>query len=133
MTSARSVTPGGSGFPVRWYGGFAVAEPPAGKRSLSATALVGELCAVLDAGAPGLIIYLPGPGVYDSATLDALMRAARRARGWRSWLRLVSPDAGVRRLVRLVALDDVMPVYASVTAAVAAATSEAAVAGRSAI
>jgi hypothetical protein len=67
--------------------------------------------------------------VYDSASLDALMRAARRARGWRSWLRLVSPDAGVRRLVRLVALDEVMPVYASVTAAVEAATFEAAAAG----
>ena len=53
------------------------------------------------------------------------MRVARRARGWGAWLRLVIPDAGVRRVVRLVALNQVMPVHASVTAAVGAATLEA--------
>jgi hypothetical protein len=40
------------------------------------------------------------------------MRSARRARGWGSWLRLVVPDPGVRNVVRLVALDEVMPVPA---------------------
>ena len=101
-------------------------EPTAGKRFLSAAALAGELCAVLDAGAEGLIVYLPGTSVFDSACLDTLMRVARRARGWGTWLRLVIPDAGVRRVVRLVALNQVMPVHASVTAAVGAATLEAA-------
>jgi anti-anti-sigma regulatory factor len=84
-------------------------------------------CAVLDAGAPGLIVDLPGTRVCDSACLDALMRTARRARGWGAWLRLVVPDPGARRLVRLVALDEVMPVHASVTGAVAAAAWETAV------
>jgi hypothetical protein len=51
--SERGVIPGGSGFPVRWFGGFAVVELPAGKGFFSAPALAGELCAVLDAGAPG--------------------------------------------------------------------------------
>jgi anti-sigma B factor antagonist len=101
-------------------------EPPAGKCLLTATALAGELCAVLDAGAAGLIVYLPGTSVFDSACLDTLMRAARRARGWGAWLRLVIPDAEVRRVVRLVALNQVMPVHASVTAAVGAAALEAA-------
>ena len=121
---ARDVIPDSSGFPVRWFGGLAVVELPAGRSFLHAQALAGELCAVLDAGAPGLIVDLPGTSVCDSAYLDALMRAARRARGWGSWLRLVIPDPGVRRVVRLVALDDVMPVHASVTAAVAAAARE---------
>ena len=102
-------------------------EPPAGKRFLTATALAGELCAVLDAGAEGLIVYVPGTCVFDSAVLDTLMRVARRARGWGTWLRLVIPDVGVRRMVRLVALNQVMPVHASVTAAVGAAVTEAAV------
>jgi hypothetical protein len=53
------------------------------------------------------------------------MRAARRARGWGSWLRLVISDPGARRVVRLVALDEVMPVHASVTDAVAAAARQA--------
>jgi hypothetical protein len=54
------------------------------------------------------------------------MQAARRARGWGSWLRLVVPDAGARSVVRLVALDEVMLVYASVNGALAAAAREAA-------
>jgi anti-sigma B factor antagonist len=125
MMSACDVSPGGSGFPVRWFGRFAVVELPAGRSTLTAPAIAGELCAALDAGAPGLIIELPGTSAYDSASLDALMRAARRARDWGSWLRLVVQDPGVRKVVRLVALDEVMPVSASVTGAVAAATREA--------
>jgi len=58
------------------------------------------------------------------------MRSARRARGWGSWLRLVVPDPGVRKMVRLVALDEVMPVHASVTGAIAAAREAAIVGGR---
>jgi anti-sigma B factor antagonist len=123
---ARGVIPGGSGFPVRWFGGFAVVELPAGGDFLTPPALAGELCAVLDAGAAGLIADLPGAGVCDSACLDALMRAARRARGWGSWLRLVVRDPGARKMVRLVSLDEVMPVHASVTGAVEAAAREAA-------
>jgi anti-sigma B factor antagonist len=109
-----------------FIGGFAVVELPADRDCFTAPALAGELCAVLDAGAAGLIVELPGTGACDSACLDALMRVARRARGWGSWLRLVIPDPGVRRMVRLVALDEVMPVHASVTGAVAVAAWEAA-------
>jgi anti-anti-sigma regulatory factor len=101
-------------------------EPPAGQPFLTPAALAGELCAVLDAGAEGLIVCLPGTCVFDSVCLDTLMRVARRARGWGTWLRLVIPDPGVRRVVRLVALNQVMPVHASVTAAVGAAALEAA-------
>jgi anti-sigma B factor antagonist len=112
--NTRGFIPGSSGFPVRWFDEFAVVELPANGKFLTAPALAGELCAALDAGAAGLIADLPGAGVCDSACLDALMRAARRARGWGSWLRLFIPDPGMRRVVRLVALDEVMPVYASV-------------------
>jgi anti-sigma B factor antagonist len=126
---ARGVIPGGSGFPVRWFGGFAVVELPAGGDFLTPPALAGELCAVLDAGAAGLIADLPGAGACDSACLDALMRAARRARGWGAWLRLVVRDPGARKVVRLVALDGLMPVHASVTGAVQAAAREEAATG----
>jgi anti-anti-sigma regulatory factor len=124
--SARGVIPGSSGFPVRWFGGFAVLELPAGGGFPTPATLASELCAVLDAGAAGLIVYLPGTGVCDSAFLGDLMRAARRARGWGSWLRLVIPDPGMRKVVRLVALDAVMPVHTSVIGAIAAAGREAA-------
>ena len=93
--SARGVIPGGSGFPVRWLAD-SVAELPAG-RGRSSPVLAGELCAVLDAGAAGLIVDLPSTSVCDSASLDALMRVARRARGWGAWLRLAVPDRGCAR------------------------------------
>ena len=125
VMSARGVIPDGSGFPVRWLGGFAVVELPAHGGLLTSPALAGQVCAVLDAGGAGLIAVLPGAGACDSSGLDALMRAARRARGWGSWLRLVVRDAGARKVVRLVALDEVMPVHRSVTAAVQAAAREA--------
>jgi anti-anti-sigma regulatory factor len=129
VMSACGVIPGGSGFPVRWVGGFAVVELPAGRGFLTPPALAGEVCAVLDAGATGLIANLPGAGACDSSCLDALMRTARRARGWGSWLRLVVRDPSARTVVRLVALDEVMPVHASVTGAVEAAAREAASSG----
>ena len=129
VISARGV-PGSSGVPVRWSGGFAVVELPSGRGFPTASALAGELCAVLEAGAAGLIVDFPSTSVCDSACLDALMRSARRARGWGSWLRLVVPDPGVRNVVRLVALDEVMPVHASVTGAIAAAREAAMVGGR---
>jgi anti-sigma B factor antagonist len=122
--STRDVSPGSPGFSVRWLGRFAVVRAPANPLFLTAAALVGELCAVLEAGAPGLIVELPGTRVYDSTRLSALMRAARRARGWGTWLRLVIPDAGVRQVAQLVALDEVMPVHATVSAAVGAAILE---------
>jgi anti-sigma B factor antagonist len=122
MVIPRIVIPESSGFPIRWFGGFAVVELPPGRSFLTAPALAGELCAALDEGnAAGLIVDLSGSGVCDSTRLDALMRAARRARGRGSWLRLVILDPGVRTMVRLLALDDVMPVHASVAEAVATA------------
>jgi anti-anti-sigma factor len=124
VMSARGVIRDGSGFSVRWFRRFAIAELTADRGLLTPPALAGELCAVLDAGAAGLIIDLPTPGACDSACPDALMRAARRARGWGSWLRLVVRDPGARKVVRLVALDGVMPVHASATGAVAAAARE---------
>jgi anti-anti-sigma regulatory factor len=121
----RSVIPGSSGFPVRWTSGIAIVELPAGRNFPTAPALAGELYAALDAGAAtGLIVDLSSSRVSDSSRLDALMRAARQARGWGSWLRLVIPDPDARKLVRLVALDDVMPVHTSVSDAIAAAGRE---------
>jgi anti-anti-sigma regulatory factor len=124
--SARGAVPDSFGFPVRWFDKFAVAELPAGKSFVTAPALAANSARSRMRVLRGLIVDLPAGGVCDSACLDALLRAARRARGWGSWLRLVIPDAGVRRVVRLVALDEVMPVHASVTGAVAAAAREAA-------
>jgi anti-sigma B factor antagonist len=125
LVIARNAIPGSFGFPVRWFGRFAVVDLSADRNFLTTPALAGELCAALDEGdAAGLIVDLSNGGVCDSSRLDALMRAARRARARGSWLRLVIPDAGVRKMVRLVALDEVMPIHPSILDAVAAAGRE---------
>lgn len=60
--TAPTVVPDSSGFPVRWFGGFAVVELPAGRNFLTTPVLAGELGAALDDGdAAGLIIDLSRP------------------------------------------------------------------------
>ena len=61
MMSERGVIPGRSGSRVRWFGGYTIVELPAGGGFLTPPALAGELCAVLDAGAAGLV-NRPPPG-----------------------------------------------------------------------
>jgi anti-anti-sigma regulatory factor len=123
--TAPNVIPDNSGFPVRWFGGIAVVELPTGRSFLTAPVLAGDLCAALDDGdAAGLIVDLSSSGVCDASRLGALMRAARRARDRGSWLRLVIPDPGARKMARRVAPDEVMPVHASVGEAIAAAGRE---------
>jgi anti-sigma B factor antagonist len=104
--------------------GCAVVGWPAGTGLLTAPDIAGVLCAVLDSGGLGLIVDMSGAGFFDAECLGSLVRAARRARGWGSWVRVVVPDPHVRRVVRLVSLDEVMPVHASVAEAVAAAGRE---------
>ena len=126
---ARDFGQGGPGFQIRRYGGFAIMEWPARHDVLTAAALAGELCSVLDEGGPGLIVDLSGTGFCDSECLGALMQVARRARGWQSWLRVVIPDHAARTMAQLVTLDQVMPVHASVADAVTAACLETITAG----
>ena len=126
---ARDFGQGRPGCQIRRFGGFAIMEWPAGRDVLTAAALAGELCAVLDEGVPGLIVDLSGAGFGDSECLSALMRVARRPRGWQAWLQVVLPDHAARTMARLVALDEVMPVHASVAEAVTAACPETITAG----
>ncbi|HEY0932722.1 MAG TPA: hypothetical protein VGD91_03180 [Trebonia sp.] len=56
----------------------------------------------------------------DSVDLEVLLRTAKRARGWGSWLRLIVPDPDARKLVRLLTRNEAVPVHASVTGALAA-------------
>jgi hypothetical protein len=87
----------GSGFPVRRFVGCAVVGRRAGTGLPSAPAIAGVLCAVLDSGGLGLIVDMSGAGFFDAECLGSLVRAARRARGWGSWVRVVVPDPHVRR------------------------------------
>ena len=91
--------------------------------------LVGEadvttrvLTEVLDAEAAKkprlLLVDVSGLAFIDSAALHQIVRAHRRLRADGCVLALVSPSPGVARVLQLSALDQVIPVHASVEEAV---------------
>ena len=91
--------------------------------------LVGEadvttrvLTEVLDAEAAKkprlLLVDVSGLAFIDSAALHQIVRAHRRLHADGCVLALVSPSPGVARVLQLSALDQVIPVYASVEEAV---------------
>jgi anti-sigma B factor antagonist len=59
----------------------------------------------------------------DAAGLGALVSAARLVTGEDGWLRLADASPMLRRMLRILGLTDVLPVYESVRAAVAAGVS----------
>lgn len=115
---------GGAGWPalpVSRVGGCVVAALPAEIDLVNGLDIRDGLCAVIDGCEQGLIVDMSATSFCGSTGLAVLLRAYRRAQGRGMWLRLVVPHPHVRRLVRLVALDGLMPVDVSVAAAVAAA------------
>jgi hypothetical protein len=62
-------------------------------------------------GCGGLVVQLPGAGLCDSGVPGRADAVGPAGAG------LVVPDAGVRRVVRLVVLDEVMPVGGALAAA----------------
>jgi anti-sigma B factor antagonist len=117
--SEDAAVPGRPEFLVHQFEGCAVLRLPAETDSFTAPAISGELCALLDSGMRGLIVDMSDTGLCDAACLGSLVRAARRAQGWGSWIRLVIPDQHARKVARLVSLDGLMPVHGSVAEAVA--------------
>jgi RNA polymerase sigma-70 factor (sigma-E family) len=117
----RDLSAAGAGLPVRRVDGCAVAALPDELDLVNALEIRGRLCAVIDSAAPGLIVDMSATSFCDSTGLAVLLRAYRRAQARGVWLRLVVPHPHVRKMVRLVSLDGLIPVYTSVAEAVAAA------------
>jgi RNA polymerase sigma-70 factor (sigma-E family) len=122
----RDPSAAGPGLPVRRVDGYAAAALPDEIDLVNALEIRDGLCAVIDSVATGLIVDMSATSFCDSTGLAVLRRAYRRAQARGVWPRLVVPHPHVRKIVRLVALDGLIPVHTSVAEAVAAARREAA-------
>lgn len=66
-----------------------------------------------------VVVDLSETAFLDAMALGAIVGAARRARGWGGWLRLVSPRPTVEKMLHVTGLDRTFGLYETVTDAVA--------------
>lgn len=66
-----------------------------------------------------VILDLSGLTFADSSVLGLFAGSAQQARSTGGWLRLVSPQRPIERMLRITSLDTVLPVFASVELAAA--------------
>jgi anti-anti-sigma factor len=106
-------------FTLAWSGQVAVVTA-AGEIDISnAEGFRDVLLSALNAGAAGLVADLTPTTFLDSAGVTALVRAARRATATDATLRLAVTARPVLRVLSLVGIDRLIPVYPSLADALA--------------
>ncbi|WP_435798271.1 STAS domain-containing protein [Streptomyces antibioticus] len=71
-----------------------------------------------DAVPPRIVVDLGGVTFMDSSGINVLIAAHQRVAGARGWLRIAGAQESVRRLLRLVGVDALIPCHAGVEQAV---------------
>ena len=104
-------------FPTTWSGQTAVIAAAGEIDLTNAESLRDALLSALNAGAPGLIVDLTATTFLDSAGVTALVRASRRASASDAALALAVTAPAVLRVLNLVGIDQLIPVYPSVVTA----------------
>jgi stage II sporulation protein AA (anti-sigma F factor antagonist) len=104
-------------FPTRWSGRTAVIAAAGEIDLTNAESLRDALLSALNTGAPGLIVDLTATTFLDSAGVTALVRASRRASASDAALALAVTAPAVLRVLNLVGIDQLIPVYPSVATA----------------
>lgn len=107
-------------YPVEWLGHQAIVALPDYLDASNAVPAGEELLAVISRGAGVLIVDMTATASCDQAGADAMVRAWRRAIGNGTQLRLVAPAPIVRRVLAVNGLDQLVSVYPSREAAIAA-------------
>ena len=100
-------------FPVEVVDGVPIVTAP---EEIDITNAAGLQAALLDAAGPGsamVVVDMSGTRFCDSAGLNALVTADRRARADGGEIRLVAVGEAVARVVALTGVDRVVAVYAS--------------------
>lgn len=69
---------------------------------------------------PGAVVDLGRVAFMDSSGINALITAHQTAEANGAWLRLAAPQQAVRRVLELVGVDELIPSYPTVAAALAA-------------
>lgn len=83
-----------------------------------------DLLSVLNRGAAMLIVDMGGTTFCDSAGVNALVRAHKRATADGGQIRLVAPAPAVRRVLAITGVDRLMDVYPTVAASLAGAADQ---------
>jgi anti-sigma B factor antagonist len=108
-------------FPVVWLSKVAVITLPVEIDIANADQVRDDLLSVLNRGAATLIVDMGGTTFCDSAGVNALVRAHKRATANGSELRLVISAPAVQRVLDITGVDHLMDIYPSVAASLAAA------------
>lgn len=104
-------------FETRRHGDHTVIAVTGDLDALSAPRLRDQLIEALEGGRRQILVDLTGCTFIDSSGLSALVSALKRVRALGGDLALVCPPGNVRRLVEVVALDQVFVIYDSPEAA----------------
>jgi anti-sigma B factor antagonist len=111
----------GERFPVVWLSKVAVVTLPVEIDIANADQVRDDLLSVLNRGAATLIVDMGGTTFCDSAGVNALVRAHKRAAANDSQMRLVVSAPAVRRVLDITGVDHLMDIYPSVAASLAGA------------
>lgn len=106
-------------YPVRWAGRLAVVMLPGEIDVANAPAILGKLLSVLDREPVTLIVDMTATTFCDSAGVNAVLRAYKRASAAGIELRLVMPVPAVRRVFTVTGLDRLIDTYPSLAASLA--------------
>lgn len=109
----------GTSYPVSWIGKVAVVTLPAEIDVTNADSVRDELLSVVNEGAVTLIADMSTTAFCDSAGVDALVRAFRRATESGGAMKLVAATPAVRRVLAITGVDRLVAVYPSVAASLA--------------
>jgi anti-sigma B factor antagonist len=108
-------------FPVVWLSKVAVVTLPVEIDIANADQVRDDLLSILNRGAATLIVDMGGTTFCDSAGVNALVRAHKRAAANRSDMRLVVGTPAVQRVLDITGVGHLMDIYPSVAASLAGA------------
>jgi anti-sigma B factor antagonist len=108
-------------FPVVWLSKVAVITLPVEIDIANADQVREDLLSVLNHGAATLIVDMGGTTFCDSAGVNALVRAHKRATANDSDMRVVVSAPAVQRVLNITGVDHLMDIYPSVAASLAGA------------
>jgi anti-sigma B factor antagonist len=108
-------------FPVVWLSKVAVVTLPVEIDIANADQVRDDLLSILNRGAATLIVDMGGTTFCDSAGVNALIRAHKRATANGSEMRLVVTVSAVRRVLDITGVDHLMDIYPSVAASLSGA------------
>lgn len=111
------------GSPVVWLGEAAVVTLPVEIDLANADQVREDLLSVLNRGATTLVVDMGGTTFCDSAGVNALIRALKRATANGAEMRLVVATPGVQRVLAITGVDHLLAIHPSVAASLATAGS----------